>query len=220
MTRKLIISILLVCLLLPAACAQSRKDRPMRLWRMRDNTPTYVDTLEGITVTAKRKGKDWKKYYRLVYNFGKVYPYALLAKEILIETDSTFSADELSNRKRNRYVTALQYELFDTFEDVIRTMTISQGKILLRLIDRETGITPYEIISTYKNKAAAVFWQGIAKLFDGDMKIPYDVEGEDKDVEQLVQIYHRGEFNKLYRSIFGNDPPEPVKRARNDFPQL
>lgn len=220
MTRKLIISILLICFLLPAACAQNRRAKPMRIWKMRDNQPTYVDTLEGITVTAKRKGKEWRKYYRLVHNFGKVYPYALLAKEILMETDSTFSADDLSKRKRNKYVTTLQYELFDTFEDVIRTMTISQGQILLRLIDRETGITPYEIISTYKNKAAAVFWQGIAQLFDGDMKVPYDPDGEDKDVEQLVKIYQKGEFNKLYKSIFGQDAPEPVKRAKNDFPQL
>ena len=109
--------------------------------------------------------------------------------------------------------------MFDTFEKPLRNLTVSQGKLLLRLIDRQTGITPYEIIKDYKGKAAAGFWQGIAKLFGSDMKNPYDPEGEDKQTEELVILYNKGEFNKTYRSIFGKNPPEPIVRSRLDVPQ-
>ncbi len=220
MKPRLLILFLLVCFLVPDAYAQGRKSKPTRFWKPDTDIPTYVDTLEGITVTAKRKGKEWRKHYKLVHNFSKAYPYALVAKEILQEADSTITFGNLNKRKRNQYIKILQEELFDTFEEPIRKMTITQGKILLKLIDRETGITPYEIIRTYTNKAAAAFWQGIAKLFGSDMKIPYDPEGEDAKIEELVLLYQQGKFRTTYRNIFGKEPPEPVVRAKNDFPQL
>ena len=167
----------------------------------------------------KPKGREWRRYYRLVHNFAKAYPYALLAEEKLREADSTITADELRRGKRNRYINILQKELFETFEKPLRNLTVSQGKLLLRLIDRQTGITPYEIIHNYKGRAAAGFWQGIAKLFGSDMKLPYDPNGEDKETEELVIIYQKGEFNNLYRSIFGKNPPEPVIRSRLDITQ-
>lgn len=179
----------------------------------------YLDTIDPVYKTAKRKGKSWRRYSRLVHNFAKTYPYALLAEEKLREADSTIVTGELNRRQKNRYISILQKELFDTFEKPLRNLTISQGKLLLRLIDRQTGITPYEIIKDYKGKAAAGFWQGIAKLFGSDMKVPYDPEGEDRQTEELVILYNKGEFNKTYRSVFGKNPPEPIVRSRLDVPQ-
>lgn len=179
----------------------------------------YLDSLDPVIKTAKRKGKEWRRYYRLVHNFAKAYPYAVLAQEKLLEADSTITAGEMNRRKRNRYIRILQDELFETFKKPLMNLTVSQGQLLLRLIDRQTGITPYEIIHTYKNKAAAGFWQGIARIFGSDMKRPYDPDGEDRQTEELVQLYLKGEFNILYRSIFGKNPPEPVVRSRLDIPQ-
>lgn len=179
----------------------------------------YYDDIKPAVIVAKRKGREWRKYYRLVYNFAKVYPYALVAKEILFEADSTITAEQMRKRDQKRYVNKLQDRLFDTFEDAIRDMTVSQGKLLLRLIDRETGITPYEIIKSYKSKIAAGFWQGVAKLFGSDMKAPYDPEGEDKMTEELVVAYQKGDFFNIYRSIYGKDPVPPVAKPKNDFPQ-
>ena len=179
----------------------------------------YLDTIDPVYKTAKRKGKSWRRYSRLVHNFAKTYPYALLAEEKLREADSTIVTGELNRRQKNRYISILQKELFDTFEKPLRNLTISQGKLLLRLIDRQTGITPYEIIKDYKGKAAAGFWQGIARLFGSDMKVPYDPEGEDRQTEELVILYNKGEFNKTYRSVFGKNPPEPIVRSRLDVPQ-
>lgn len=179
----------------------------------------YLDEIEPVYKVAVRKGREWRRYYRLVHNFAKAYPYALLAEEKLSEADSTITTDGLRRGKRNRYINILQKELFETFEQPLRNLTISQGKLLLRLIDRQTGITPYEIIHEYKGKAAAGFWQGVARLFGSDMKLPYDPEGTDRQTEQLVEMYQKGEFNILYRSVFGKNPPEPIVRSRLDVEQ-
>ena len=156
----------------------------------------------------RQKSKEWRKYYRLVHNFAKTYPYALIAKEILMEADSTITTEDMNKRKKNRYVSKLQGELFSVFEKPLKNLTITQGQLLLKLIQRETGILPYDIIKTYKSKAAAGFWQGIAKMFGTDLKKPYDPEGEDKEVEELVKIWEAGDFNALYFSLFWKDAPE------------
>ncbi len=222
MKLRLTVILLILCILAPTGYSQNNRRRALRVKPIVKEAPAYVDSLEGITVTAqrkKKKGKEWRQYYKLVHNFSKVYPYALVAKEIMLEADSSITTGNLTRSQRNRYIKALQDELFDKFEDVIRDMTVKQGQILLRLIDRETGITPYEIIETYKNKAAASFWQVIASMFGSDMKAPYNPEGDDIHVEKLVQLYQKGEFRKLYFDIFGKNPPEPVIRPKNDFPQ-
>lgn len=118
----------------------------------------------------RKKGREWRKYYRLVYNFAKVYPYSIAAKGIIAEVDSTIKAENLTYVKKDVYVGRVVSELFNAFEKPIRNLTITQGELLMKLIDRECGITPYEIIREFKNKYAAGFWQGIAKLFGNDLK--------------------------------------------------
>ena len=67
---------------------------------------------------------------------------------------------------------------------------------------------PYAVIKEYKSGAAAGFWQAVAKLFENDLKSEYDPEGEDRDIEELVQIWKAGAFKNLYWSVFWEDPPE------------
>ena len=81
-------------------------------------------------------------------------------------------------------------------------MSISQGRLLLKLLDRELGRTSYYVIKNYRGGAAAGFWQGVAKLFGSDLKQPYDRYGEDRLIEELVLLYQQGQFNYLYYSIF------------------
>ena len=81
-------------------------------------------------------------------------------------------------------------------------MTISQGKLLLKLIDREIGQSSYQLIKEYKGGFNAVFWQGIARLFGSDLRKPYDKFGEDRITEDLVQMYNNGTFDYLFYSIF------------------
>ena len=86
-------------------------------------------------------------------------------------------------------------------------MTVSQGALLMKLIDREAGKSSYMIIKDYKSGIAAGFWQGIAKLFGSDLKKPYDPNGDDVATEELVRIWEAGEFPALYFSIFWEDAP-------------
>ena len=146
----------------------------------------------------RQKSKEWRKYYRLVHNFAKTYPYALASKKILLSVDSTIVAEGMKRSKKDKYVNQMQKELFRVFEEPMRSMTVSQGALLMKLIDREVGKTSFNIIKDYKNSMAAGFWQGIAKLFGSDMKKPYDPKGDDKQTEEL-----------LYFAIFMKEPPRP-----------
>ena len=171
----------------------------------------YLDQLPAAKVyerLPRQKGREWRKYYRLVHNFSKVYPYALVARKLVAEVDSTIEADHLKRGKREKYISQMQKELFNVFEKPMRSLTVSQGAMLMRLIDREVGKSSYNIIRDYKNGMAAGFWQGIARLFGTNLKKPYDPDGEDKPIEELVQKWENGEFEELYFSLFWKFPPE------------
>ena len=177
---------------------------------VKNGDTTYFGTIRPSKVYSrlpKQKGKEWRKYYRLVHNFSKAYPYALVARKLVREADSTIAADNLKWVRRDRYITSVQNELFEVFESQMRSMTVSQGALLMKLIDREVGKSSYNIIKDYKSGIAATFWQGIAKVFGTDLKKPYDPEGDDKLTEELVKIWEDGDFQAFYFSIFWKDPP-------------
>ena len=190
----------------------SRTETPDNALRyiVEDGDTIYIDNITPSKVYSRlprQKGKEWRKYYRLVHNFSKAYPYALVARKLVQQADSTIAADKLKWVKRDQYVSRVQKELFDVFEGQMRNMTVSQGALLMKLIDREVGKSSYNIIKDYKNGVAAGFWQGIAKIFGTDLKKPYDPEGEDRLTEELVGIWEAGDFQAFYFSIFWKDPP-------------
>ena len=171
----------------------------------------YYDSITASKIYSRlprQKGKEWRKYYRLVHNFSKAYPYALVAKKLVIEADSVITADRLKGVKREKYIAKVQKELFEVFESQMRNLTVSQGALIMKLVDREVGKSSYDIIKGYKSGITAGFWQGIAKMFGSDLKKPYDPEGEDKLTEELVQIWEAGDFAPFYFSIFWKDPPQ------------
>ena len=159
---------------------------------------TYLDNLPPTFIFSRGKRqseKEWRNYYRLVWRFARVYPYAIASGHLVREVDSTLNAEHYKGLRRERYINAVQKQLFKDFEGSFREMSIQQGAVLLKLISRETGIT-------------AAFWQGIAKLFDNSLKSEYDPTGADKDLEELVQIWQAGHFPALYWSVFWEDPPK------------
>ena len=176
-----------------------------------DGDTIYYDTIAASKIYSripKQKGREWKDYYRLVHNFSKAYPYALVARKLVTEADSTIAADRLKGVKREKYVNEVQKEIFDVFEGQMRQLTVSQGALIMKLVDREVGKSSYDIIKGYKSGIAAGFWQGIAKIFGSDLKKPYDPEGEDLLTEELVKMWENGDFPALYWSLFWKDPPE------------
>lgn len=190
---------------------QEQQSQGLMEFIVEGNDTIYIDEIRAAKVFAripKMKGREWRQYYRLVHNFSKAYPYALVAKKLVNEADSTIAADKLKGVKREKYINTVQKELFSVFESQMRSLTVSQGALIMKLIDREVGKSSYSIIKGYKSGITAGFWQGIAKVFGSDLKKPYDPEGEDEAVEELVVLWERGDFPAFYWSLFWKDPPE------------
>lgn len=176
----------------------------------------FMETLDPVWCFPRghrlRQG-DWRKYYKMVYNFNKVYPYALVGRKMMAQVDSTIAADVTKRSERSRYVNDVERELFKIFEKDIRNMTISQGVVLVKLVDRECGKSGYDIIKTYESGFAAGFWQLVAKLFSQDLKARYDPTGRDAKLEELVKIWDSGKWDAFYYSIFMEAPRKTVIRT-------
>lgn len=157
---------------------------------------------------ARMNKRQWRDYYRRVHNFSKAYPYALFVADVIRQTDSLFIADNYTKRQEDKYLNKLKNDLLKEFEPIFRGLTLKQGLMMIRLIDRQVGQTPYYILRRYLDTPTAGFWQGMAKVFGGNLKQPYDRFGEDADLEDLVAIWEAGRFDMLYMSIFGKERPE------------
>ena len=137
--------------------------------------------------------KNLQAYYRLRFNVIKVYPYARLAAVKLNEMNGKMEK-MASKRDKKRYRKDVEELVRKDFEDQIKKMSINQGNVLIKLLDRETGHTSYELIKDLKGSLNAFFAQGVAKLFGHDLKNEYDPEGADKAIENVVKQIERGEI--------------------------
>ena len=210
--------IFLVLLLSLSAGAQTRRVTgvPMYYEVTPQGDTMFLDTIEPVWCLARGKGMrdgDWRKYYKMVYNFNKVYPYALVGRKMMAQVDSTMAADVTKRSQRNKYVNDVEKELFRLFEKDIRNMTVSQGLVLMRLVDRECGMSAFSIIKNYENGFAANFWQLVAKLFSQDLKTRYDPKGKDQRLEELCQIWDSGKWDSFYYSIFMEKPTKVTVKS-------
>lgn len=134
---------------------------------------------------------EYRKYERLVSNIKRVYPYAVMVRYRLSQVN-----DDLKNIKnekdRKEYLKKVEKSVFADYEDDIQQMTITQGKLLIKLIDRETQNTSYELIREYRGKLTAAFWQGIARIFGTNLKEEYDGYGNDALIELIIRDIEAG----------------------------
>jgi hypothetical protein len=135
--------------------------------------------------------KEQKKYTRLVMNVKKVYPYSVIINKTFHEIEHAVDSIE-DNREEQRYIKAKEKELTAQFEKDIREMTFAQGRILIKLVDRQTGFTSYEIIKQLKGNLTAMFWQSIARIFSTNLKYEYNAKGEDAWIEEIVMQIEAG----------------------------
>jgi len=189
--------------------AQSVKKQQVMGYKVVGRDTVLVDEIPPAVIHPRQymSRKEYKDFYRRLHNFSKAYPYAIVISKIIKETDSTFAARHYSNRQKNKYLSNMKSDLLKDFEPLFRNLTLKQGLMMIRLIDREVGLTPYYIIKYYFNGVTAGFWQGVAKLYKGSLKQPYDKFGQDKDLEEFVQIWQRGEFDDYYIWVFGKERP-------------
>ena len=159
----------------------------------------YLDTayVEGIMGRTARRAQE--RYTRLMRNVVKVYPYARVTAELLAEYEEDLS--QISKESdRGLYTKLAEAELRAEFEEEVKGLTVSQGRVLMKLIDRETGQTTYELVKQLRGGFQAWIWQGIAQLFGNDMKDAYDPATEDAAIEHIVQRIQRGELVTAVRS--------------------
>jgi hypothetical protein len=133
----------------------------------------------------------FRKYDRLVYNIKKVYPYAMIVREKLEEVNDSLSGIP-TDKGRKQFLKEVEKSVFSEYEDDMRDMTITQGKILLKLIDRETANTSFDLIKEYRGGISAAFWQGIARIFGTNLKEEYDPYGDDIVLELIIADIEAG----------------------------
>lgn len=150
--------------------------------------------IKEVVVFPKRKfasKKDYRQYKRLVHNLKVVYPYAQIAKYKISEMDVHYRSLK-TDKERKKYTKQVEQELRDEFEGQLVKLTISQGRLLIKLIDREVGKTTYAVIRDLKGGFSAIFWQSLARLFGSNLKTEFEAMGDDKLLNELIMMYELG----------------------------
>ena len=137
--------------------------------------------------------KQRRRYSRLIRYVKKVYPYSKIVSRQLKEIH--LNLDNYKTKKaKKQYVKLKEKELKKEFEGKLRKLTFTQGRILIKLIDRETGYTTYEIVKELKGSINAFFWQSIARIFGSNLKMEYDAKGDDSMIEDIIIRIENGQL--------------------------
>lgn len=159
------------------------------------DTVPYIE-LRQVLVFPEFKFKNKRqaaKFDRLVFNVKAVYPYAKLAGKRLREIEETLGYIKTESLKKF-YVKQEEAKLKEEFEDDLKKLSVSQGRILIKLVDRETGFTTYQIVKDLRGSFSAFVWQTLARLFGSDLKTEYDAEGDDQKIEIIMQLLENGQL--------------------------
>jgi hypothetical protein len=151
----------------------------------------WVIIAEKMSFSNRRRYAEWT---RLKQNVKRVYPYAILAAAKLKEFDLVLATiPKESDRKA--YLKKSEKELQRQFGEELKGLSINQGRILMKLIDRETGKTTYTIVKEMRGNFQAFMWQSLASLFGSSMKQEYDPnDPNDKLIELAIKQIEAGEF--------------------------
>ena len=170
------------------------------------NISTY-DIIDGDTIINSKKfpeldlisfkTKEEKiNYYRTKKRIRKVYPIALFAKNKLNEIRSSLDTIP-KNRKKRKFKRELGKWVKNEYEPIFRKMSIKEGRILIKLVYRETNYTTYDLVKDYRGRFSAFFWQRVIKAYDNDLKMKYDPIGnsEDELIESILnELILEGNF--------------------------
>ena len=185
--RKLLILILFIASFTMITDAQSL-DKP--------KYPSYIEGIEDSILhinikpisifSHKSYTKNFgHKYWRLVRKVKKVYPYAKKASELIESYDSLYKSTH-DKKIRKKYIKQIEKKLFKKYGPELKKLSYTEGRILIKLIDRQTGNTSYELIKDFNGGFSAFMWQGVAKLFGDNLKSEYNPEEEDKLIERII----------------------------------
>ena len=161
-----------------------------------DGDTLWVADLDEVYIFPEKTFENLhqkRKYNRLIMNVKKAYPWAQLAGDIMEEVNNHLLTLE-TDKEKDDYLKQVEKDLLDNYTEQIKKLTVTQGKILVKLIDRETGETSYEVLEFYRGKFSAFFWQALARLFGSSLKLEYDPYGEDRLIEEIVLQIESGQL--------------------------
>ena len=146
----------------------------------------FLDEVEIVGKLSRKQAKKHAANARLRHNVYKTYPYAVIAADVLKDVDEHL-ANLPEKQARKAYLKTVEKELKSRFKGELENMTISQGQVLVKLINRQTGENCFDILKEVKGGFNAVVYQSIALLFSNNLKKEYDPEGADREIELIVQ---------------------------------
>lgn len=183
----------LVLLLSLPGQASARHGQPGR-WHTsfeigHDGDTISVVPIKPVFVFSKKA--DLRRYRKLVEAVKKVYPVAQAAKAQMVQMEAELLRLE-TKKEQKQYIKGIAAAIKKEYTPVLKHMTRTQGRVLLKLIDRETKYTAYEILREFRGGFVAGFWQSVSRIFGQNLKSEYDREGDDKVFEQIVLYYEAG----------------------------
>jgi len=143
----------------------------------------YVYVYGRLTAKQRRLQVEWTRLRNAVY---VTYPYAVRASVIINQINAQL-VGVTDKAKRKAIIRSREKDMKTQFADKVTALSVYQGKVLMKLIDRQTGNNCYEIIDEYKGSFNAAFWQTVAVIFGSSLKQNYDPNGDDKAMESIVQ---------------------------------
>jgi hypothetical protein len=150
-----------------------------------------LDVIEIFDVKIFKNNRQASQNTRLIKNVKIVYPYARLAGKTLKEYEIILGQVD-NERERRKILKELENEINDKYGDELKKLTFSQGKILIKLIDRETGNTSFDLVKDLRGNFLAFFYQSFARVFGYNLKVEYDPDGEDRNIEIIVRMIENG----------------------------
>jgi len=144
----------------------------------------------SFTIPPTRRGK--RKLTKLIKNVKKVYPWARLAGIQLRKYDKMLIAAK-NDKERRKIMKQAEKEINEKYSGDLKKLTFTQGLILIKLIDRETGNTSYSLVQELRGSFTAFFYQAFARLWGYNLKVKYDPDGDDKQIETVVRMIERGQ---------------------------
>lgn len=198
---------LLLFLLSPAFCSSQSIAAAYNIFQATEKgirTPAVVsegDTIPVINLNAVEINTEFvfktarhrEMWTRTKHNVKIVYPYAIMAGAKLKEYDAAL-ARITTEKERKAYLKKCEKDLRAEFEDELKELSITQGIILMKLINRETGKTTYDVVKQMRGSFQAAMWQTVARVFGHNMKVEYDSQVEDIMIERAIKLVETGLF--------------------------
>ena len=137
--------------------------------------------------------KEWRDYYRLVYNVKKVLPLSIMIHNTIIETYEYLQTLP-TEKERKAHVKRVEKGLKEQYTAQFKKLSYSQGKLLIKLIDRECNQSSYEIIKAFMGSFKAGFYQTFASLFGASLRKEYDAINDDSLTERVITLAANGQI--------------------------